>query len=85
MRGWVALLRFAGSLLPPLPPLAACLSPCFPLTCPCTSPLPSALPPVQVRVPLAELPGLVRRLTDMEATWAEVAATYPAQAPAAEE
>ena len=40
---------------------------------------------VQVRVPLAELPALVRRLTDMELSWDEVAAKYPAQAPASDE
>ncbi|KAL4457919.1 hypothetical protein ABPG75_012784 [Micractinium tetrahymenae] len=39
----------------------------------------------QVRVPLAELPGLVRRLTDMELTWEEVAAKYPAQAAPAQD
>ncbi|KAI7843806.1 hypothetical protein COHA_002704 [Chlorella ohadii] len=39
----------------------------------------------QVRVPLADLPGLVRRLTDMELSWADVAAQYPAQAPASED
>ncbi|PSC72809.1 Glycyl-tRNA synthetase family [Micractinium conductrix] len=39
----------------------------------------------QVRVPLAELPALVRRLTDMELSWDEVAAKYPAQAPASDE
>lgn len=39
----------------------------------------------QVRVPVAELPGLVRRLTDMEISWADVAAQYPAQAPASED
>lgn len=43
---------------------------------------PSAL---QVRVPLAELPGLVRRLTDMELSWEEVAAKYPAQAAPAQD
>ncbi|EFN58464.1 hypothetical protein CHLNCDRAFT_34068 [Chlorella variabilis] len=39
----------------------------------------------QVRVPLAELPALVRRLTDMELSWQEVAAKYPAQAQAGDE
>ena len=39
----------------------------------------------QVRVPLEELPGLLRRLTDMEESWEGVAATYPAQAAPAEE
>lgn len=39
----------------------------------------------QVRVPGDELPGLLRRLTDMEIGWEEVARAYPAQAPAAEE
>lgn len=34
----------------------------------------------QVRVPEGELPGLLRRLTDMEMTWEEVTAKYPAQA-----
>lgn len=38
-----------------------------------------------MRVPLAELPGLVRRLTDMELSWAEVAAKYPAQAAPAQD
>ena len=37
----------------------------------------------QVRVPLGELPALVRRLAEMEVTWGEVSAQYPAQAPAA--
>lgn len=37
----------------------------------------------QVRVPIAELPSLVRRLTDMEVSWKDVAAKYPAQAQAA--
>jgi glycyl-tRNA synthetase len=40
---------------------------------------------VQVRVPVEELPQVVRRLTDMELSWAEVAAKYPAQAAAAED
>lgn len=40
---------------------------------------------LQVRVPLAELPALVRRLTDMELSWQEVAAKYPAQAQAGDE
>ena len=40
---------------------------------------------LQVRVPVAELPALVRRLTDMELTWQEVAAQYPAQAQAGDE
>ena len=39
----------------------------------------------QVRVPVAELPALVLRLTDMELTWREVAAQYPAQAQAGDE
>lgn len=39
---------------------------------------------VQVRVPLDELPGVVRRLVDNELSWAEVAAQYPAQAAAAD-
>jgi glycyl-tRNA synthetase len=39
-----------------------------------------SLPTMQVRVPVAELPGLVRRLTDMEVTWTDVTAQYPAQA-----
>jgi len=39
----------------------------------------------QGRVPGDELPGLLRRLTDMEIGWDEVARAYPAQAPAAEE
>ena len=39
----------------------------------------------QVRVPLAELPGLLRKLTDMEESWEGVAGKYPAQAPPAEE
>ena len=38
----------------------------------------------QVRVPEGELPGLLRRLTDMEVTWAEVTMQYPAQASAEE-
>ncbi len=52
------------------------------LTQPACSRLPSLS---QVRVPLADLPGLVRRLTDMELSWADVAAQYPAQAPASED
>lgn len=36
-------------------------------------------------MPLAELPALVRRLTDMELSWQEVAAKYPAQAQAGDE
>lgn len=39
----------------------------------------------QVRVPVAELPTLLRRLTDMEETWEAVSAKYPAQAPAEED
>lgn len=39
----------------------------------------------QVRVPTAELAGVVRQLVDSELSWAAVAAKYPAQAPAAEE
>jgi glycyl-tRNA synthetase len=39
----------------------------------------------QVRVPLEEMPGLLRKLTDMEETWENVAATYPAQAPIQED
>ena len=39
----------------------------------------------QVRVPEAELPALLRQLTDMETDWAAVAARYPAQAPPAED
>ncbi len=39
----------------------------------------------QVRVPLAELPGLVRRLTDMELSWQDVQVQYPAQAQASDE
>lgn len=50
------------------------------LTAPYPRPPPHPAPPLQVRVPVSELPGLVRRLTDMEATWADVAAKYPAQA-----
>ena len=49
------------------------------------APPPPSPPTPQVRVPLAELPGLVRRLTDMELSWAQVAAQYPAQAPASED
>lgn len=33
----------------------------------------------QVRVPVPELPDLLRKLTDMETTWEEVAEKYPAQ------
>lgn len=33
----------------------------------------------QVRVPEADVPGLLRRLTDMEATWQQVAAQYPSE------
>ena len=47
--------------------------------------MPAARCPLQVRVPVAELPALVRRLTDMELTWQEVAAQYPAQAQAGDE
>ncbi len=36
----------------------------------------------QVRVPIAEVANLVRRLVDGLETWAEVAKTYPAQAAA---
>ncbi|KAL6768360.1 TSG1 [Auxenochlorella protothecoides x Auxenochlorella symbiontica] len=39
----------------------------------------------QVRVPLDELPALLRELTDLRRTWADVAAQYPAQAAPAEE
>ena len=38
-----------------------------------------------MRVPIDELPSVVRRLVDGELAWTDVAATYPAQAPAAEE
>ena len=50
-----------------------------------STPPPRARCPLQVRVPVAELPALVRRLTDMELTWQEVAAQYPAQAQAGDE
>jgi glycyl-tRNA synthetase len=33
----------------------------------------------QVRVPVDEMPGLLRALTDMETTWEDVAGKYPAQ------
>ncbi|KAG7670107.1 putative Glycine--tRNA ligase, mitochondrial 1 [Nannochloris sp. 'desiccata'] len=39
----------------------------------------------QVRVPLEELPALLRKLTDMEESWENVAAKYPAQAPLQED
>jgi glycyl-tRNA synthetase len=39
----------------------------------------------QVRVALEEMPGLLRKLTDMEITWEDVAAKYPAQAPLQED
>jgi hypothetical protein len=38
-----------------------------------------------VRVPVDELPLLLRRLVDGDTTWAEVAAQYPAQAATGEE
>lgn len=40
---------------------------------------------MQVRVPAAELPALVRRLVDGETSWADVAQKYPAQAAQADE
>ena len=39
----------------------------------------------QVRVPAAELPEVLRKMTDMEMTWKEISEKYPAQAPAGEE
>lgn len=39
----------------------------------------------QVRIPEAELPMVLRHLTDMEMTWVDVARKYPAQAPPADE
>jgi len=39
----------------------------------------------QVRIPDTELPGVLKKLTDMEITWADVAGKYPAQAPPAED
>jgi glycyl-tRNA synthetase len=39
----------------------------------------------QVRVPRAELPGVLRRLADMDAEWADVAEQYPSQSAPAED
>lgn len=38
----------------------------------------------QVRVPLVEVPGLLRQLSDMVTTWEAVCQKYPAQAPVAD-
>lgn len=40
---------------------------------------------VQVRVPVPEVPGLLRQLSDMLMTWEAVCQKYPAQAAADEE
>lgn len=78
--------RFGASVCRALPLLASCgLSSAlsdYPIADLLKHPTPLLR---QVRVPLAELPGLVRRLTDMELKWADVAAKYPAQAPASED
>ena len=34
---------------------------------------------LQVRIPLAELPGVLRQLTEDEADWSSISAKYPAQ------
>jgi glycyl-tRNA synthetase len=39
---------------------------------------------LQVRVPLEEVPGLLRKLTDMQVSWADVQGKYPQQAAPAE-
>eukprot|EP00884_Botryococcus_braunii_P021137 jgi/Botrbrau1/7707/Bobra.0159s0142.1 len=39
----------------------------------------------QVRVPIEEVPGLLRQLADMDVTWDEVRAKYPAQQSASDE
>lgn len=36
----------------------------------------------QIRVPVAEVPGLLRKLSDMLTTWGEASKVYPAQATA---
>jgi hypothetical protein len=33
----------------------------------------------QVRIPISEVPGVVRALVDSQTSWEEVAAKYPAQ------
>lgn len=38
----------------------------------------------QVRVPIAELAEVLKSLCELRRTWDDVAANYPAQAPAAE-
>jgi hypothetical protein len=40
---------------------------------------------VQVRVPVADVPGVVRKLVDSQLSWQEVAAKYPQQKAAEDE
>ena len=39
---------------------------------------------LQVRIPVSELTAVLLRLTDMQTSWADVQATFPAQEPAPE-
>ena len=45
----------------------------------------TTLPPAQIRVPVAELPALVRSLVDGQSTWEAARGQYPAQEAAADE
>lgn len=40
---------------------------------------------MQVRVPVADVPGVVRKLVDSQLSWQEVAAKYPQQKAAEDE